>query len=110
MLSQNFKAAAQSRLQGDSITAGKEKLDTEMLTGEELTISDLEARKGEDGKKYYAVIFEEHPDHFIFSGTALTNLIAEAEDAGEDIRGEKIIICEKKKTKSGRWFTPVELI
>lgn len=110
MLSSNFKTSAQAKLQGDSITNGKEKIDTEMITDEVLTISDLEARKGEDGKKYYAVIFEEHPDNFIFSGTALTNLIADAEDAGEDIRGEKIRICEKKKTKTGRWFTPVELI
>lgn len=109
MLSPNYKQSAMEKQNGDTLTAGKEKIEVDLILNVDLTIEDLEKRKGDNGV-YYVVTFAEYPDNFIFSGSALTNLIADAEDAGEDIRGEKIRIGEKKKTKSGRWFTPVELV
>ena len=109
MLSSSYKEQTLKKQAGDSLTNGREKIDTEVLIGADLTIEDLEKRKGDQGV-YYVVTFTEYPENFIFSGSALTNLIADAEEFGEDIRGEKIRIGEKKKTKSGRWFTPVDLV
>lgn len=109
MLSTSFKAQYKEKQENGGITSGRDKIDIDVLIDQDLTIEDLEKRKGDNGL-YYAVTFAEYPEHFIFSSSALTNMIADAEEAGEDIRGEKIRIREKKKTKNGRWFTPVELI
>lgn len=73
------------------------------FVGQELTIE-----KAIRVENYYAVCFYGLDETFMFSPTALTQII---DDCGEDdIQGIVIRIKEKKKTKNNRDFNPIDII
>lgn len=93
---------------GSEIMNTRVKVEIDSLANLELTISGYD-KIGSEPDHYYAVTFEEQPETFVLSGSALTKLIDSAPD-GEDLIGNKIKILPKIKTKTGRQFTPVNLI
>lgn len=79
------------------------------LINMELTIEDYDRIDSEDDH-YYVVTVAEVPGSYFFSGSALNKLIDSAEADGEDIRGEKIMMLPEVRTKTGKSFTPVNLL
>ena len=109
MLNATFKKNVQEELQGSHIVNENTKISVDMLADTDVTIEDFDALTS-DGDTFYAVTTVENPGQYFFSGKALTDLINACVEAGEDIRGERIHIGVKTRTKSGRTFTPVTLL
>lgn len=108
MLSAESRNAIIKEQGGSEIMNTRIKVDIDSLANLELTIAAYD-KLGSEPDHYYAVTFEEQPESFILSGSALTKLIDSAPD-GEDLIGERIKVLPKIKTKNGRTFTPVNLI
>ena len=108
MLSAKSRNSIIKQQGGSEIMNTRVKVEIDSLANLELTISGYDKIGSDDGH-YYAVTFEEQPETFVLSGTALTKLIDSAPE-GEDLIGNKIKILPKIKTKTGRTFTPVNLI
>lgn len=102
---------------------GRNKLETRDHIGEKLTITaaDIINPRGDSGA-YAVVVFKEYPDHFLFAGTVLTQLIqdlttqleAEGLDLNEELQkpGEAVVIrMSTKQGKSGKFnYTDVEVM
>lgn len=109
MLNASFKEKVKEEMEGSRIVAENTKISVDLLADTDVTIEDFDAFTS-DGDRFYAVTTVENPGQYFFSGQALTNLIDACVEAGEDIRGERIHIGVKTRTKSGRTFTPVTLL
>ena len=109
MLNQEFKKNLKESFEGSRIVRENTKISIDMYADTVVTIDDFEELT-KDGEKFYAVTTVGNPGKYFFSGKALTDIINACVEAGEDIRGEKIYIGVKTKTKSGRTFTPVILM
>lgn len=109
MLSATMKKKIQDDAKGSKIVRENNKVSLDLLAETDVTIADYDRLvSGED--VFYAVTTEENPGQYFYSGKALTDLIEECANAGEDIRGERIHIGAKVRLKSGKTFTPVTLI
>jgi hypothetical protein len=116
-LRNEFIEAAKRKTSGCPLFEGREKGDLADMEGMELTLERAWPLTGDDGE-YFAVWFEEAPEHFFLSSTALTAVINEgvtiAEREGKDldeiIAGVVIKVCEPRKTKNGRKYRPVEVV
>lgn len=109
MLSKEKKQKMLEEQGGSKIMASNVKVLAKDLINMELTIEDYDRIESDDDH-YYAVTAVEIPGSYFFSGSALNKLIDSAEADNEDIRGEKIMILPEVRTKSGKSFTPVNLL
>lgn len=91
---------------GLAIAEGREKADTTVLAGQDVTLQEWQKMNDKD-KEYYAVVFEEYPKNFFFSGQKLTELI---NTFGESCENLIIRHEDKVRTKSNRDFTPITVV
>lgn len=98
------------RFNGSEIMANLEKKQQEDFVGENLTIKDYDVINGSDSH-FYAVVFKEHDDNYVLSGSALTELIdmCESEDYMAAV-GIRIRIGKKVKTKNKTDYTPITVL
>lgn len=108
-----LKALNDERGNGNPVMEDREKGKFEDLTGEVLTMKEAAPLD-----KYFAVNFEEYPDLFFFSNSALTSILTDAAKMAEEdnvsidsiIGGVKIKILDPVKTSKGFNFRPVEIL
>lgn len=91
---------------GFAIAEGREKADTVVIAGHDVTLQEWQKMKDKD-KEYYAVVFKEYPKNFFFSGQKLTELI---DTYGENCENLIIRHEDKVRTKSNRDFTPITVV
>ena len=98
------------RFNGSEIMSNLEKRQQEDFVGENLTIKDYDVINGTD-THFYAVVFKEHEDNYVLSGSALTELIdmCESEDYMSAV-GVRIRIGKKVKTKNKTDYTPITVL
>lgn len=96
---------------------GREKIDTKDAKDQELTIYDFDIIEKPDEKPFAVVVFEEHPDKFLFAGSVLTDMLLSIQnkfpDARERLSTEPIRIrMFTTKAKSGNRYnyTNVEIV
>lgn len=98
------------RFNGSEIMSNLEKKQQEDFTGEKLTIEDYDVINGTDSH-FYAVVFKEHPEYYVLSGSALTELIDMCESSQPkgaiDIQ---LRINKKVKTKNKTDYTPITVL
>lgn len=98
------------RFNGSEIMTNLEKKKQEDFVGEELTIYDYDVINGSDSH-FYAVMFKEHEDNYVLSGSALTELIDMCESAEPNgAVGIRIRIGKKVKTKNKTDYTPITVL
>lgn len=98
------------RFNGSEIMSNLEKKQQEDFVGENLTIEDYDEINGTD-THFYAVVFEEHPENYVLSGSALTELIDMCESAETNgAVGVRIRIGKKVKTKNKTDYTPITVL
>lgn len=91
---------------GLQLAEGREKAETELLTGQDVTIEDY-SPLSDNGKTYYAFTVKEYPNTFFFSGSQLSALI---DRFGEGVKGLIIRHEPKVQTKNKRTFTPITVV
>lgn len=101
------------------LCVGREKLDTEDVIGQVLTISDCDVAEDVqiDGKltTFSVYTFKEYPDNFLYGGIKLTeiapDIIEIANNEGKRIEQLEIqIMLKSTRTKGNNSFTDVEFI
>ena len=109
MISADLKQKIQGGAKGSKIVRENNKISLDLLADTTVTVADYERlTSGED--VFYAVTVEENPGQYFYSGKALTDILEEVTNAGEDLRGEQIYIGAKVRLKTGKTFTPVSLV
>lgn len=130
-MSFNFKQAAQAQTALSPIMVGKEKLDTEDILNEELTIIafDFAPKFDQNGNpivdengvpdEFGVVVFKEHPNNYYCVGTVFTKVckawaapfksVKEASDALSDEGGVRVRF-RASKTKKGNNLTSVDIL
>ena len=127
----NFKKAAQEATLLSSVMVGREKLETEDILNQELTIIefgfapkfDEEGRPivDENGEAdtFGVVVFKEHPESYYCVGAVFTKVckawaqpFPTAEEASEALRAEGGVMVRftSSKTKKGKNLTAVEIL
>lgn len=99
---------------GSRLMQGREKLVTEDIINEALTLRDCDKVSSIDAdgivNDYYVVVFDEYPDNYYSGGQQLTKICAAIEANGLknelNANGLKIELT-RKKTAAGRRFTAV---
>ena len=122
-----FSESAKKSVGGSEVIAGKEKIDMDTLiaaykNGITITGADLVTTTENDEKKQFAVCtFAEEPTKYFSAGMSLTQVVVnwfkdfDLEDGVQlskqlkEEGGVKVKFV-KKKTKSGRTFTEVEVL
>ena len=98
------------RFNGSEIMSNLEKKQQEDFVGENLTIEDYDEINGSD-THFYAVVFAEHHENYVLSGSALTELIDLCESAEtKGAVGVQIRIGKKVKTKNKTDYTPITVL
>ena len=98
------------RFNGSEIMSNLEKKQQEDFVGENLTIEDYDEINGSD-THFYAVVFAEHNENYVLSGSALTELIDMCESAEPNgAVGVRIRIGKKVKTKNKTDYTPITVL
>lgn len=85
----------------------KNKIDWEVLEGQQITIKEVVETKNADGEKLIAIICEEAPTNFLWAGAVVAGWY---EYYGAEFIGTVIKVGEKKKTKSGRTCRSFEIV
>lgn len=127
----NFKQAAQEATLLSAVMVGREKLDTEEILNQELTIiefgfapkfdKDGRALVDENGEAdtFGVVVFEEYPNKYYSVGAVFTKVckawaapFATTADASEALRAEGGVKVKftSSKTKKGNNLTAVEIL
>lgn len=114
-----FAQAAQEALSLSRIMEGREKLETEEILGQELTVDEFDIVTL-DGKNFGVCHFAEYPNHYYNGGAILTKLFAswaslysgdiEAASNGLKKEGGVRIMLSAAKTKKGNNLTAVSLL
>lgn len=115
MLSANAKAAIQKETNGSKIMSDNVKISIDDIVNKEITITDYERidttnERTNEPEHFFVISSVDLPGSYFSAGSALCKIIDAAEAQGEDIRGEKIMLLSKIRTKSGQTFTPVKLL
>lgn len=106
MTREEMLKAMKEMCNGLQLAEGREKGETELLTGQNVTIEDYSPLSDGD-KAYYAFTVKEFPSTFFFSGSQLSALI---DRFGDGVRGLVIRHEEKVQTKNKRTFTPITVV
>lgn len=73
----NFKQAAQKATVLSPLMEGREKVDTDTLQGQELTIIAADWVQQSEGTEYPCIIFKEKPNNYYCGGIILKKIVAE---------------------------------
>lgn len=92
---------------------GKEKLKTEELVGQTVTITDFSTYEGRNGRTGI-ILLKEHPTKFAFSNSILTGILDQIlldDEAMADFKqnGLKVMYEKRHSSKSGRDYMDVKL-
>ena len=101
---------------GSRLMQGREKIATEDIINETLTLRDCDKVSAIDAdgtvSEYYVVVFDEYPDNYYSGGQQLTKICTAIEANGLinelNANGLKIELT-RKKTAAGRRFTAVAI-
>lgn len=119
----DFRKIAQNELSLSPLISGREKLTSNDLVGQEVTITDFDfvtiTDKGEE-KTFPALLLAEYPDHYYNGGALLNKLciawagaydgdVEEASNALHESGGVKVKIS-RKTTRSGNSLISVDVV
>lgn len=91
------------RFNGCPLFEGREKGSLDDITGLEVTVEELFPLND-----YHCITFEELPDQFFLTGGALKELCNEF--SPEQVRGTRLKVLDKVKTKANRDYRPIYII
>lgn len=115
MLSANAKATIQKEANGSKIMSDNVKVSIDDIVNKEITITDYERidttnEKTGEPEHFFVIASADLPGSYFSAGSGLCRIIDAAEAQGEDIRGERIMMLSKIRTKTGQTYTPVKLL